>query len=1222
MEVRLSLTSVGLLFVEDKIMRKNIFYYFGLLGLFFVALFGVTRADVRADTGTPINYLLNKPVTFSGVEGDKVGDDWKYPQFVGEKAVDGDPNTRWSAAKEDDQWLVVDLGSVETLQKITLDIFSEGPDYEILLSTDGQNFNSVYHNTNGEHIGKPNQVSAIFAPTPARYVKYQQHKMFKNTDNGQYYGTSINEIAAYKEITFTSAKEALDSLNGKLPTIPTKSGEKIKLPSVNDKNYRIELYGTDNKAVIASDGTYHQPLVDMPVNILYKVINTNDSTDFATSEKDIQLVVKGQFKPAGNPKPITVPGIREWVGDQGWFRLTSQSQIVLSSAALQADGQKLQEMYRTILGQELAIRVGQPHKGDIYLVQSSSDDILALGEEGASIIAKDYITINSSTDKGLVYGGTTVLQVLAGNNKQFPAGLAHDYPKYAVRSIYLDIARKIINKDFIQEFAIYMSYYKLNELGLHLNDDRGELFKLGDTAAAKELSSFRIKSNRYPELGLQSYQMSIPEFIDLQNVAASYDVSIVPEIDGPAHSAAFSLLPEMKDNMLNSKYMKIADSSGNMWPSTYNFLDGLYGEMLNGGPGVAPFRGKSFSFGTDEYETKAPYSDALMDYINHFTKFGQDRGYQPRAWANTYGRTGFQPQTKKFNSDVTLYLWAPYAADVKKNFENGNPMINATGSYLYIVPGGNAGYHDRLDVKSLYNDWEVNNFTNNRYSGSGSAIMPVAHPQTMGASVTMWNDDGFLRDGISNLDVFDRLKSAVPIIAEKTWFGEKQATDTYDSFANRTKIVEQHALSNPGKRVSSNGGAVLTTPAGQLTDVSGNKRKLAISPDVSVTDVNNAFRSSVVTTLNGSTKGAITTPVQMMGYPYTVSINLKQTGVNAPDASLFNGPDGSFNFNQKDDSGKETGKLGYVREGYTYTFDYSLPKDKWVHLTIVGTSDDTKLYVDGRLIGSGKRTSFSSFKKIDHSNTMGLPLAEIGKGFSGEISGLRIQDEASDQVPQPANDAIVRLVDEDTNKTIKSIKVGVDKGQSYQFMPVYEGYSVDQSRLPSNAKGVVGDEPIILTYYAKKVSKRELNQQISRAERQDIKKYESDSWSKMQNALAKAKTVQANANASQSEVDRVTEELKKAIDSLTKKSEPSENGSSNSVNSDKQKSGSEDSQKIDQNNSSENMSAKGQNDKKSSNRPGIPPTGETRNVTLTILGVILIVFVALWILNQRKKSHH
>ena len=43
---------------------------------------------------------------------------------------------------------------------------------------------------------------------------------------------------------------------------------------------------------------------------------------------------------------------------------------------------------------------------------------------------------------------------------------------------------------------------------------------------------------------------------------------------------------------------------------------------------------------------------------------------------------------------------------------------------------------------------------------------------------------------------------------------------------------------------------------------------------------------------------------------------------------------------------KNTGKVGYSREGYDYSFDYTLPEDEWVHLTIKGYKDRAELYVN------------------------------------------------------------------------------------------------------------------------------------------------------------------------------------------------------------------------------------------------------------------------------------
>ena len=67
------------------------------------------------------NLAAGKNVTYSGVEGDKNSDGRRvYPQFVGEMAVDGSQDTRWYAAKTDEQWLQVDLGEAIEISKLLI----------------------------------------------------------------------------------------------------------------------------------------------------------------------------------------------------------------------------------------------------------------------------------------------------------------------------------------------------------------------------------------------------------------------------------------------------------------------------------------------------------------------------------------------------------------------------------------------------------------------------------------------------------------------------------------------------------------------------------------------------------------------------------------------------------------------------------------------------------------------------------------------------------------------------------------------------------------------------------------------------------------------------------------------------------------------------------------------------------------------------------------------
>lgn len=64
-------------------MKKAII--FALTGLALVVTSFYSPIVCAEDTE---DFLFQKNVTYSGVEGGKQGDNWKYPQFVGEKAVD------------------------------------------------------------------------------------------------------------------------------------------------------------------------------------------------------------------------------------------------------------------------------------------------------------------------------------------------------------------------------------------------------------------------------------------------------------------------------------------------------------------------------------------------------------------------------------------------------------------------------------------------------------------------------------------------------------------------------------------------------------------------------------------------------------------------------------------------------------------------------------------------------------------------------------------------------------------------------------------------------------------------------------------------------------------------------------------------------------------------------------------------------------------------------
>ena len=989
-----------------------------------------------------INLALSKDVSYSGVEGGKVGESWKYPQFVGEKVVDGDETTRWSADKTDDQWIIVDLKEVEILSQVNVNFFREPLEYTVEISKDGNDYTTILDVKDNPMINVENMREIVFDSQEVRYIKVNQTKMFTNPSNNNKYGGSIFEIEAYRyamlEPEIETAKMALTKLESEGFELPENSNEKIIFSEAITKNFDVEIYGSDYQSIISLDGIYYQPLVDKDVHIMYKVTNKNDENDIAISTNDNKIHIPGKYEDSGkNEFPNVIPSIQEWHGDNGNYSISKNSKIIYNDESLEVQANILSGYLNKLVGLDIDVKKGtNPEDGDIYLSLTDEDDVAILGDEGYIMTVDDYITIKSTTLNGVFYGGVTIVQALYLNLDELtiPKGIAHDYPKYEVRSIALDIARSEIKLDYIKEITEMLPLFKVNEIVMHINDDRGDKITNSEIGSeeniqqAKELSSFRIENDK--NIGSHSYQISKEDYIEYQLEAAKYGVSVITELDTPAHSAVFSLLPEMHDNMYDVRHLKILDDSSTdvnnatLHQPTIDFVDELTQELIGNAPGDAVIQTPIFHFGTDEYNSAPIYSEAMQQYINHYTEYIQDRGYEARAWASSDGSSGFKGYVTPQNKEVTYYLWAPYWADVKKTVANGNPIINCSGSWLYIVPGGNNNYNNYLNIEKLYNEWSVNDITTTR--GSGGAVLPISHPQLRGASVVLWNDDGFLLDGVSDFDIFDRLKYGIALIGERTWYGEKTEGQSYDEFKTSYEYLLKtgpSATSNPARYVQSKTETVVDI---DFETISDNK-----AVDVSGNDYNGILNSTTAKGISGNAlvldgDSYLQMPFDSIGFPATVSFDIYIDENTSKDATLFEGNDGKISLNQKNKAGEYTGKLGYERDGYTYVFDYEVETEKWLKIMITADKDGTNLYVNDKLIGAGKRTEFGSYVTKNLSTSMILPTEKIGNGIIGKLDNFKIANEkieiaGPENIASTAIDAVASNVYNENFTGIKAI---------------------------------------------------------------------------------------------------------------------------------------------------------------------------------------------------------
>ena len=653
------------------------------------------------------NLALNKNVSVSGLE---VNDG----RFTADKAVDGvvSKESRVSFAKDkDEQWLEVDLGKVENISHFVINYESQAPSFKIQVAGEDKVYQDVY-----EVSGLDGQISNVqnitVDPVDARYVKYVQLKRWKHSRSGKYFSGSIYEFEVYKERNHATASEVLKAASKEAPQI---DGNKLVLPTVPE-GFEISLYGCDNKQVVTMDGTVIQPLEDMNVNVLYQVKNLKDDSDVATSEEDIKFVVPGKYskEESINAKPNVMPGLREWKGNEGEFTLTKDSKIVVKDESLKATAKQIQFYLKEMVKKNLAIVSSGETTGDIVLTKDSSLDVL--GKEGYTLDINDLIEIKSNYETGILYGGISITQILSqdeGKNN-IAKGIARDYPKYEVRAGMLDVARTYIPMDYLKEMTIYMAYYKLNEVQVHVNDYWG----------ATGYSAFRLESTTYPMITSTDGSYTKEEYKNYQKEMKNYGIDVITEIDTPYHAECFRSIPGAK--MLKTGALDIREQS------SYDIIENLIDEYLDGDDPV--IESDKFHIGTDEYDKN--YSEQMRKWTDHFIKYVNNKGYKTRLWGSL-GSRGFNGTTPVSN-DATVNLWAPYWADVKETYASGYDIINTCGGWLYIVPGANAGYPDRLNISTLYDKFDVNNFSPSRKVGQGTAIMPVAHPQNKRSTISVY----------------------------------------------------------------------------------------------------------------------------------------------------------------------------------------------------------------------------------------------------------------------------------------------------------------------------------------------------------------------------------------------------------------------------------------------------------------------------------------------------
>lgn len=814
-------------------------------------------------------------------------------------------------------------------------------------------------------------------PVNARFLRLSTYAVSKETADYSdlYQNVSLYEFEVYGD------KPTAYKLKTPVIESAAEGGRRLVMPETPE-GFEATLIGADLEQVIGADGTVYDTIQDKEVTVGYRVEDTRGREEmrevsFTVTVPAANVVPGGERSDAQEVNACPdwlVPSIAEWKGGEGDFVPGMTARIIVDMDSrppekggnspaetgrdAEVDGQALWDV--ATLMQELCKK--QWHSctgvtvcrgteedigpGDIYLGYAETEN--GLGKEGYTCEISDRCVIKAETATGVRWGTVTLMQLLFQTGGSAPQGQIRDYPLYEVRGFGIDVARKAVSIDTLYRMMETMSWYKMNDLTIHLNDNE-ILATSGLTDSAEHAmtaeSAFRLESSLGNEKGetltSAEYAYTQEEFAALIATAKTYGVTVVPEIDTPAHSLSITkLYPEYALRTSTESVDQIDLGNDN----AVAFVEQIWREALDEEKGA--FReAEIVGIGMDEY-----YGDGeqYRQYLARINDLAQDAGKTVRLWGSLSNMGG---TTKPLPENLQMNLWSTVWADPQEMYGAGYSLINMQNNHLYLIPGG--GY-DRLDGRDLYENWAPNRF----YDYNRRETIPSYSPQMLGAAYMIWNDMcGRLDVGICEYDLYERFSEPLGALSARLWGAEK-----LEAQAGRTPSVSDESAYDFLQACM----ADVEFPS-VLTD----DKAAAAEPDYEI--------QMEVWLEPGSTAERQT---ERQDAENDAGKAGKQSGQDGPRrAQIIAEGDcayGKWAFYAVE---PETGRVGFAREGRTYTFDYTLPEGEWVNLKVKGTSGETTLYAEGKMVDSP-----GSDEPFEEHATFVFPLQRTGRQ-TGQFDG-------------------------------------------------------------------------------------------------------------------------------------------------------------------------------------------------------------------------------------------
>ena len=249
---------------------------------------------------------------------------------------------------------------------------------------------------------------------------------------------------------------------------------------------------------------------------------------------------------------------------------------VISVSASEGLDNEVQALSAGLKTRDISITSTSRDDADITIALRQLDD---KAEDAYRMrVDNDGIVIISSSKSGIYYGIQSLLQYISYARQETEKdqislrGIeVQDQARFDYRGMHLDVSRNFHRPASVKSLIDQMTAFKLNYLQMHVTDDEGWRIEIADLPELTDIGSKRGYTSDEEDHLMPSYGSGAiveesygtgyytkEDYIDILSYASARHITVITEIDLPAHARAAIIAMRARYNRLHSEGNDVA----------------------------------------------------------------------------------------------------------------------------------------------------------------------------------------------------------------------------------------------------------------------------------------------------------------------------------------------------------------------------------------------------------------------------------------------------------------------------------------------------------------------------------------------------------------------------------------------------------------------------------------------------------------------------------------